>query len=360
MTVTIATSSVDRLATRLENDISYRQLGPGDRYMTADEAGQMLGVSLATANRAMQLLAKRDILVRRRSHGTFIGSRVDMKQPSQLRTIHFLLPADRSNCVTYDELAEGVSREVSLASVQFTRLPRDNTVHFVRDLIDRAAQAGNLLGVIAGSCPHGVYRYLQDQAVPAVVLGSLYRDTDRLPSLDVDMRQAGRLMAEYLIARGHKRIALLAREQWSPGDNMFFESVTSAMSAAGLSHDSLVVRSMVDQREPAVHEVRHLLESDGRPTGFICRRRFFVQAVKTVAESLGLSVPDDVAIVVDGPSSRYMAGLNVPCCLPELDITAMTGVLTRMLCELSEGREPETPHVVVPCTLTERSVAASA
>ena len=50
--------------------------------MAASEAAEMLNVSTATAHRAMQVLARRKMLVRRRNRGTFVGPHFEIKQHS--------------------------------------------------------------------------------------------------------------------------------------------------------------------------------------------------------------------------------------------------------------------------------------
>ena len=74
-------ASAHRLAHRIEADIRSRGLRPGDQYLTAEKAGRALGVSTATASRAMKLMAERDMLIRYRNRGTFVRSRSAAKHP---------------------------------------------------------------------------------------------------------------------------------------------------------------------------------------------------------------------------------------------------------------------------------------
>ena len=85
---------INRLAERVERDIHTKGLSYGDRYLTAAEAAREFGVSTATANRAMKLLAAREVLSRERSRGTFIGPAVTQAKITQIRTIVVLFRAD--------------------------------------------------------------------------------------------------------------------------------------------------------------------------------------------------------------------------------------------------------------------------
>src|ERR1700733_3329592 len=86
----IEDSRASKLAKQLELDIQRRGLRRGDSYMTADGVSEWLGISRMAANRAMNVLAHRQILVRQRSRGTFIGPAVE--EPSDMI-------ASKSKCV---------------------------------------------------------------------------------------------------------------------------------------------------------------------------------------------------------------------------------------------------------------------
>src|SRR5690606_6986132 len=79
-------------AAKLEQHIRACGLKPGDRYITTKEAGKLLGMSIVTAQRAMGLLAERNILERRPRAGTFIGDGIATE--IGVLNIHFFTPAD--------------------------------------------------------------------------------------------------------------------------------------------------------------------------------------------------------------------------------------------------------------------------
>src|SRR6185295_7888601 len=90
-------SNLRLLARRIEGEIRSRSLREGDRFMTTDEVGQMLGVSSATAHRALNYLVKRKLLVRQHGRGTFIGATAGGGETRtvSLQTVYILLPEDQ-------------------------------------------------------------------------------------------------------------------------------------------------------------------------------------------------------------------------------------------------------------------------
>ena len=87
-------SRVHHLAHRLEQDIARRGLRTGEEYLTAEAAAEMLGVSRMTANRAMNVLARRKVLMRYRSRGSFVGSAVTPQPAADVCSIHLLTFVD--------------------------------------------------------------------------------------------------------------------------------------------------------------------------------------------------------------------------------------------------------------------------
>ena len=75
------------LAERLERDIRRRGLAPGQKYLTGPESAQLLGTSVASANRALQRLAEQDIVVRRRKSGTFVGLALATSHHAKINTV---------------------------------------------------------------------------------------------------------------------------------------------------------------------------------------------------------------------------------------------------------------------------------
>jgi len=112
--------------------------------------------------------------------------------------------------------------------------------------------------------------------------------------------EIGRLAAEYLLARGYRRIALLMREMWFPGDRRMYEGVGRALDDAGLGHDSLMLRNLSVDPDALSADLRRLLTAADRPTGCVCRMPLFAKTVVRVAEAIGLTAPGDLEVISDG------------------------------------------------------------
>ena len=200
---TVDSSSLRGLAGRIERDIRSRGLVPGDRYLTSAEAGILLGVSAATAHRAMTILVDRQLLVRRRRSGTFVGPRAESWRAGRVQSVYVLATEQGTlELPPADLLIQGIRSAVAGAGIHFSFLPASGRVPLVRQLLETPLRTGELAGVVPVSCGREVYRFLAEHGVPTVVFGSLYAPQERLSSIDADSREIGRLLVEHLVSGG--------------------------------------------------------------------------------------------------------------------------------------------------------------
>ncbi len=294
--------AVHRLAARLEEDISRRGLVEGDTYLTADEAGEMLGVSRSTAQRALRFLANSEKLIRHRNLGTFIGPAGVSAPETKVRTLLVLATEDKRIGFEFDRLSSilgALRSQISASSVNLTFLPTTDAVGFVERLLRSITIGSELVGILAVSCPREIYQFLAESKLPALACGSLYDDVIGLPSVDRDNFEAGRLLASYLISRGHRRMGLIASTHGRPGDHDFIDGVSAALSAAGLPPDAMVLRIVPTESHTWSSAVRNLLQSDRPITGLIARGGFLGNAIHSVVSDLQIKVPEQLEIVFE-------------------------------------------------------------
>lgn len=356
MSSTAATtvSSLERLVIRLEQDIRQRGLWAGDKYLTSSEAAEMLGVSPTTADRAMQLLSKRQMLVRRRNLGTFVGPHFEPAQRTMIRTVYLLVPpaALDNDSPLLQSFIYGIRSEVQDVNVQVSFLPRDDIRSYTQGLIQSAISAGKVAGFVPISCPGEVYRRLADSGIPTVMFGTPYINQMDVPSVDVDNRAAGRLLIEHLIGRNHRRIVLFTAMEGRPGDNYFYDGMSEALTASWLPHNSLIIRIAPKDPESIATELGHLMAMPDRPTAIVARSRGMAKAVAAAIERLAPPAAQQCELVAYqndpavGPDAMPFAHVQ-----PKLSLNDIAAQIGRMLEQLGRGEPLDQTHVVLPVEL---------
>jgi hypothetical protein len=352
MPTTRKQTSVDHLSERLEEDIRCRGLREGDRYLTAVQAGHLLGVSTATAHRALKRLADQRLVVRRRNRGTFVGQIVGEKHRTEIRKVFILMPADTQNIKIFRSnlLMAGIFGELADVNIEFGFVPAADHIGYVTRLLRPGNDQEKVVGVVAISCSHETYRCLSEMQVPAVVMGSLYPGTPPLPSVDADHREAGRLIGRHLTTRGHRRIAMLSYTETRPGDAVFHDGLSEALTEAELPHNALLLRNT--PREPAAFTAaaRAIIDMENRPTAMIVMGLGPADTVADVAEQAGLRIPDDLEIAFRDHAARGESTRHAHV-RTAMDFEDIAGLIGRMLNRLARGQSVESDRVVLPVTL---------
>lgn len=347
----IPTSRLKDVANQIEQDILRRGLGPGDRYLTAEEASRLFSVSQPIANRAMKLLAEKDVLKRHRRSGTFVSGGGGSHRPVNIQNVYFLMPSDQveTGSVLFGSFVRALRTEMGNVNVQLSFLPSRNRLDFVRATIDAARSVQQLAGVVGVSCGQEIYRYLANEHVSTVICGSFHGAGTTLPTVDVDNKQAARLLMEYLIDKGHTRIAILAEDFGRPGDHDFHDEAVDVLTEANLPANALLVRAYPGSYDAYRLQAGELLSlGDRRPTALICRRAQLAEVAREVASQLGLSVPRDLEIVYEDFAASQTAQPSFPHVQPTMLIDEFAVQVARMLNQIRRAKTLSNPKVVIP------------
>ena len=170
-------------------------------------------------------------------------------------------------------------------SISNVRSPRRCATHTAKD---------SSCSVRRSSCSEPLPR----PGLPAVVMGHLYPSVRGLPFVDRDQARVGRLLAEHLLAQGHRRIAFLSRQRFAAGRpcGVGCGARRPWGPRRGLSAAALTFRGLPDDREVVRDEVEHLLRQSDDLPGLLTRPTMMADVASEVIESLGLAPGRDVAV----------------------------------------------------------------
>lgn len=216
---------------------------------------------------------------------------------------------------------------------------------------------GNLDGIIIISLPisdDNVQRLISHN-IPTVLIEYPHQT---ISSVEIDDIAGGRLAAEYLIARGHRRIAFLGDtdlpEYAIHPISLRLQGFRQGLQLAGLPLPEKFVRSAPYTQEQTRQVAIELLNMPNPPTAIFAATDFQAIGVLKSARQLKIEVPEQLAVV--GFDDLDMAEF--------LDLTTVRQHLDesgRLAVEilLSEIKDPSRPprHVNIPLTIIERKTA---
>jgi len=295
-------SSLQRWIDRIVLDIASKALTPGDPYLTADEAGAFLGCSRATAHRAMKHLVEKGILAARRGSGTFIGPGVAAPPMPVAQCLHALMPLGFMPCNTGPlvRVLQAVARSLGGLGINFSNFPAGYDLHYVAETVLKPYRAGHTAAVLALGCHWTLHQYLREHGLKVLVIGSMFPDRQFLSSIDTDAAQAAGLLVDSLVARNHRRFAVLVLASGLAGVDLFTDAISRRLSSHGIPADSLALRFCNGDEPVTLDRLRELLNSPQRPTAIITDEEDLANLAFAAARSMNLSVPGDLEIVFEG------------------------------------------------------------
>ncbi len=335
----IATPAMLHLAKRIEADIQSRQLSSGDRYLTVAQVAQMLRVSKLSANQAMQLLVHRRVLDRRQRRGTFVA---EPAAPKSRQPIEFLMLLVhkyymQSEGLLANGILLGISRRLPGVDLRFCFSTDVDEAAHVRQMLDDTLRRQRRSGLLLVRASLATQRQVAASGLPAVIFGMPQPSVTELSWIDADQQRSGRLLAEHLLSRGHRRLVVLMRERMLPGDHPFLDGIREVVAEAQLPVDALLLRELPTDDHAIVSEVRQVLTAGGSQPGFIARsEQLGLRAIETI-DAMGLS-PDGRSSVAIATLYRRGNENPPPCAYIRVELSPQEQgeMIASLLCHVAE------------------------
>lgn len=142
-----------------------------------------------------------------------------------------------------------------------------------------------------------IVNYMYEEQQLFVLIGKAIRQINDTIYVDNDNIQAGKEACEYLIARGHKRIAYIGAESVKIFSNDRKAGYQIALSEHHIPYDEsycLEISSLPDHHNT---HIRELLQREDRPTALIVCDDILAAALQNIITSQGLRIPEDLSII---------------------------------------------------------------
>jgi LacI family transcriptional regulator len=195
-------------------------------------------------------------------------------------------------------------------------------------------------------------------SVPTVLV-DCYVPDGSLPSVVPDEVQGGRTATELLLRNGRRRIAFINSVDPIPAATGRLTGYQQALASYGVVFDSTLVRRGRSGLAPEGYRcMRELWALPERPTAVFCFNDSVAMGAYEAVKQLGLSIPNDVAIVGFDNHELIAAELNPPLTTMELPHYAMGNWAVKyLLAERDRASPPSAEQHKIECRLVERASA---
>ncbi|WP_123040994.1 LacI family DNA-binding transcriptional regulator [Cohnella candidum] len=212
-----------------------------------------------------------------------------------------------------------------------------------------------LMGTASSERP---YEELVSKRFPFVLLGRPYQEKV-CHSVNADNEQGAYDAVQYLVRKGHRRIALITPCSLEVDASLDrYNGYIRAMEELGDGFDESLVAIGSFDPDSGYAETEKLLSLKQRPTAIVAGRDVIASRVIEKAQALGYKIPDDLAVV--GFDNTVVSQLARPSITSvELPMRSMGFEAASLLIKLIEGeiRYDDVQTIVLPCAIRERESA---
>ena len=166
----------------------------------------------------------------------------------------------------------------------------------------------------------------------ATILFSNHLTPQGFDIVQTEEQEAHTQAIEYLLAKGHRRFAFLAKSS-TPAQSERLEYYLTYLRESGVSVDKHLVQENISTRKEAYYATQSLFQLDNPPTAIVTVSDIFAIGALLAAHDAGIQVPDDVAIIGSGniPESEITRPPLTTIGLESLDFRAIASLLFNRL-----------------------------
>lgn len=336
----------EQLADILRSEVQQLVRQGGSKLATEAELSERYHMSRQTVRHALKLLEAEGLIERRQGSGSYLADRAKTNDPRQIAVITTFLDDYIFPSILHD--AQNSFSQAGYTTLIFTT---ENKVSQEREILSKLLEQRVSAVLIEGSktalpTPNSdLYQLLRDKGTPILFLHGIYSNLSDFPCLLDDNYAGGYQLAQYLLYKGHTKIAGIFKSDDVQGPQRY-HGVVSALRDAGISirDDSFFWYDTQDRAALVGSMGGALLDSFiGRrladATAVVCYNDEVAHQLIRRLLAVGRAVPDDVA-VVSFDNSFYSQISPVP--ITSLGHkTARTGkAAAALLLEILSGKPP--------------------
>ncbi len=278
--------------------------GGGDRMPTEMEISSRYSVSRQTVRNALHMLEEEGLIERRQGSGSYIKPQKNADDLRQIALVTTFIDDYIFPTILHD--AQSIFAKNGYSTLVYAT---ENSVGRERDVLTELLGKNISAILIEGSrsalpTPNaGLFASFRRKGIPVVFLHGMYSNLPDFPCVLDDNFSGGFQAAQYLIDKGHSRIAGIFKSDDAQGPARY-HGVISAMTAAGIRiHDSAFCWYDTEDRKAivsgkGVERLERFIDSRLRScSAVICYNDEIAYTLTRLMLEKGIRIPEDIAVV---------------------------------------------------------------
>lgn len=339
-------------------DLRSGRCPPGAKMPSEWALSRQYGVSRTTVRSALAELTSAGLVVRQQGRGTFVhaqaGSRLAAPQAIAV-TVAVVLASQRLHNPIMQAI---IARFVSVLD------PRARIQLYHHDFLKPAIYVGNGadLVIVDGWFSDEAITALREHCPHVLLVNRVHR---KVPFVCIDNRRGGELMAEHVLARGHRRIGILhyGAEGTEEEFMLRLHGIRHVLHAAGVEPEEAALQLHNQRAFTPYQAVELLMRRNPDLTVLVCITDGLALSALEMLGEVGIAVPERLSLMGfdDLSACRYTmpALTTIRHPVDDLGDALAAAVLNRIDGQPMAGDRPIKPQVVTRASVAKRQTGST-
>lgn len=286
----------------IDKKIQSREFPPGSKIYSENELSEMFQLSRQTIRHAISVLEQKKLITRVKGSGTYINENLPFHIKRE-KTMNIAVISTYVDGYIFPNIIKGIekvlSKEGYMVQIAFTNNRVDRERVIIQNILAKNSIDGLIVEATKSAIPNPnimFYEELLNRKVPIIFFNSYYPEL-KAPHVTIDDRKASRKATQYLIQKGHKRIAAILKSDDGQG-HLRYAGYIEAMLEAGLTlNDTNIIWLDTEDVKNIRSDRKVILNRMRNCTAVFCYNDEIAFSLVEMCQLEGVAIPEQLSVI---------------------------------------------------------------
>lgn len=286
----------------IEDKVVKNEFKSGSKLYSENELSKMFHLSRQTVRHAIDVLEQKKLLIRVQGSGTYISSNRSFIT-SDKKTMNIAVISTYVDSYIFPNIIKGIekilSREGYIVQIAFT----NNKIERERCIIQNILEKDNIDGLIVEATKSAIpnpnisyYEELMKRNIPVIFFNSYYKEL-KAPHVSLDDKLSAKKATDYLIKKGHKKIAAIFKADDGQGHLRYAGYVEAMLEADLMLDDKSIIWLDTEGVRELKEEKNQIINRIGNCTAVFCYNDEVAFLLVEICQKEGIQIPRELSMI---------------------------------------------------------------
>lgn len=311
-------SKYEQITAWIRERIAQGSLLPGQKIESENEIREIFQVSRQTVRQALVILETEGLIERMQGKGTFVKADKEKKKAGERKIALSHTVTIISTYIDgyiFPRILKAMIKELEKEGYEcklfFTENHRSQERVLLKKILEEEKRDALIIEPVMSGIPNPnleYYRRIQERGIPVIFFNSYYPELPEIPHISMNDEEAGYLVTEYLIRKGHKKIGGIFKSDDGQGRRRYKGTINALCDNDMVLDEARVC--WIDSEEMKDSEILRLriLKRIRKCTAIVCYNDEVAHIVTEICEKNQIRIPQELSLV--SVDNSELASLN--------------------------------------------------